>query len=147
MCEVRDAVPVIPRAAASAAVFRDGSVLLVQRGKPPFLGAWHLPGGSIEPGETARAAAIRELQEETGLECQLNLLAGVNDVHVRDEQGCLSHHYLIAIYAGVAPEGDPVAGSDAHAARFVPVAGVATLGVSTRIGDIIVAAWAKLNGG
>ena len=53
-----------PRAAASAAIFHHGRVLLAQRSKPPLKGIWSLPGGHIEPGEKAREAAHRELLEE-----------------------------------------------------------------------------------
>jgi 8-oxo-dGTP diphosphatase len=41
--------------------------LLTRRNVMPFKGAWCLPGGHIDPGETARAAVIREVAEETGL--------------------------------------------------------------------------------
>ena len=49
-----------PRCAASAAIFRGSTVLLVQRSKGALRGLWSLPGGHIEAGETARAAAVRE---------------------------------------------------------------------------------------
>jgi hypothetical protein len=39
-------------------------VLLSQRGWPPHEGAWALPCGHVDPGETSLAAAARELQEE-----------------------------------------------------------------------------------
>ena len=56
---------------ASIAVFKGDTVLLVQRARAPFRGLWSLPGGSIEPGESAREAALRELKEETGITAEI----------------------------------------------------------------------------
>lgn len=44
-----------------------GDLLLIERGWPPHEGAWALPGGHVDPGETSRAAAARELEEESGV--------------------------------------------------------------------------------
>lgn len=60
-----------PAVTADALVFRkmndDIEILLIKRGHDPFVGMWASPGGFIEMEETPEVAAVRELQEETGL--------------------------------------------------------------------------------
>ncbi len=106
-----------PRLGVSAAVWRDGKVLLVQRAKPPA-GIWAFPGGHVEPGEGLMEAAARELREETGLVATFTGLVGLYDVIRRDAAGELSVHYVIACYFGLADEGEPVAASDAAAVTW-----------------------------
>jgi 8-oxo-dGTP diphosphatase len=113
--------PEWPRCAASAAIFRGSTVLLVQRGKGALKGLWSLPGGHIEPGETARAAAVREVREETGVEAELAGLVDVHDVIVRGADGALVAHYLIAVFCGRWLAGEPMPGADEIAARFVAI--------------------------
>jgi 8-oxo-dGTP diphosphatase len=54
-------------ACAGAVVRDDGRLLLVRRGTEPQKGRWSVPGGRVEPGETAVEAVVREVAEETGL--------------------------------------------------------------------------------
>jgi 8-oxo-dGTP diphosphatase len=46
----------------SICIFRADEVLLIERGKAPGIGRWAPVGGGIEPGETAEAAALREVE-------------------------------------------------------------------------------------
>ena len=46
------------------------SVLLIRRGGHPCLGKWAVPGGFVNPDESAFDAALRELNEETGVDAQ-----------------------------------------------------------------------------
>jgi ADP-ribose pyrophosphatase YjhB (NUDIX family) len=110
-----------PQAAASAAIFRGRSVLLGERGQGPRKGTWSLPGGRIEPGETAAAAARREILEETGLTVELIGLLDVHDVIQPAEGGGVSLHYVLAVYYGTSAHGEPVAATDISNARFVPL--------------------------
>jgi 8-oxo-dGTP diphosphatase len=59
----------LTRVACVGAVVRDdrSRLLLVRRGTEPAKGRWSVPGGRIEPGETAVQAVVREVAEETGL--------------------------------------------------------------------------------
>jgi 8-oxo-dGTP diphosphatase len=53
--------------AVGAVVVSAGHLLLIERGRPPAVGEWSIPGGRVEPGETLQAAVEREVREETGL--------------------------------------------------------------------------------
>ncbi len=52
-------------------------MLVVRRAVEPGFGAWDLPAGYLEPGESAEEGALRETREEVGLAVDLTALAGV----------------------------------------------------------------------
>lgn len=135
-----------PRAAASAAIFRDSAVLLVERGKPPVSGVWSLPGGHIEPGEPAREAARREVAEETGVAAEILGLADTHDVIIRNGEGALTAHYLLAVFYGRWIAGEPAAATDCADARFVPVEEVGAYALTDGAQRIIEAAYQRLCG-
>ena len=100
---------------ASVVVLRRGAVLMVERNRPPFQGLWSFPGGRAEPGEDARAAARRELLEETGLEVDGMVPLGSFN------PGPDSTKYCVTVFAARAVIGTPTAGDDASQAAFVPL--------------------------
>ncbi len=136
-----------PRGAVSAAIFRAHEVLLIERGKEgPFRGLWSLPGGRIEPGEPVRAAALREIREETGVIAELAGVLDVHDVIRRDPAGGLASHYLLAVFYGRWVSGEPIAGDDASAARFVALDTVSELHMTDGAADFVRRATALLHG-
>jgi ADP-ribose pyrophosphatase YjhB (NUDIX family) len=63
-------------------IVKDKQILLVKRGGPVWyleVGKWAMPGGFIEQNETCIQAAIREVREETGYDCQVIRLFQIND--------------------------------------------------------------------
>jgi len=59
---------------ADAIVVQSGHVLLVERGANPGKGLWAIPGGFVNPWETSRQAAVRELKEETKIDLSVETL-------------------------------------------------------------------------
>jgi ADP-ribose pyrophosphatase YjhB (NUDIX family) len=114
--------PDAPRVGVGIVVLRGDEVLLVKRGKPPAMGAWSLPGGAQELGETVEETARRELLEETGVTVgALSLVAHVDSIH-RDEAGRIEYHYTILDFGGRYESGDAVAGDDVSAVAWVKMA-------------------------
>jgi 8-oxo-dGTP diphosphatase len=116
-----------PRAGVATAVFRGGDVLLVVRGKGYYEGAWSLPGGAVELGETAEEAARRELREETGLLALDLTLGDVASAILEGPDGSVETHYMIAVFACEQFSGSLKAGGDAPDARWFAVEAIAGL--------------------
>ncbi len=102
-----------------AVVFRKRDVLLIRRGKPPFLGQWSIPGGRLEFGERLEAAALREVREETGIEARIVGLIGAFEA-LPAATGEADRHMVMVDYAAEWLSGAPIAGDDAAEARFFP---------------------------
>jgi len=89
-------------------------ILLIKRGKEPYKGAWALPGGFVECGETTEETAVREVREETGIGVRLEGLLGVYSNPGRDPRG----HTVSICYVAEAEDGKPQGRDDASEAAF-----------------------------
>jgi len=105
MPESSSTPPTPPQLAVSAAIFRDGKVLLVRRARSPARGFYSLPGGRVEFGESLHTALHREVDEETALRIQIVGLAGWREVLPGASGG---GHYLIMSFAARWAAGEPV---------------------------------------
>jgi len=93
-----------------------GRVLLIRRKNEPFKGAYALPGGFVDIGETVEAGCRREVREETGLDVRDLRLVGVYSDPSRDPRG----HTVSTVYLATLPAAaEPVAGDDAATAEWV----------------------------
>src|SRR5580658_6437170 len=91
--------PTRPYLAVSAAIFRDGRVLIVRRARAPARGLYTLPGGGVELGETLEQAVIREVREETALDVTPIELVGFREAIARDGAGRIERHFIILPFA------------------------------------------------
>jgi ADP-ribose pyrophosphatase YjhB (NUDIX family) len=110
-----------PRACAGMLVLRGDAVLVLRRGHAPRRGMLDVPGGFIEAGEDLETAARRELLEETGLRVKTARWFGFFwDRYYLHGFGFFPtmNFYFIARSSS----GTPVAGDDAAACEWVPVA-------------------------
>ena len=112
--------PTRPWSGVGVVVWKGDCVLLIRRGKEPMRGAWSIPGGSHDLGETVREAAVREVREETGVEIRLGPIIDVIDTIRRDDRGAVVTHFTLTDFAATWRAGDPVPGDDAMDAAFVP---------------------------
>ena len=118
--------------------FRGEDVLLIERGTAPRKGEWSIPGGRIEPGESERAAALRELTEETGDTAQLG------DKVAEIEAEFEGYRYRLHDFAAIWSAGEPCFGDDAADARFVPPQELDALGMWPKTREVIETARASL---
>lgn len=129
-----------PHVPCVGALVRDGAgrLLLVRRANEPGRGLWSLPGGRVEPGESAEQALVREVREETGLLVTVGPLVGRVE---RPGPGGVV--YDIADHLCRAVGGTLRAGDDAAEVRWVD--GLAALPLTEGLAETL-EAWGVLPG-
>lgn len=83
-------------------------VLLIQRGDEPFKGDWAFPGGFMNMDETTEQCAVRELEEETGLQVSKIQQIGAYSKVDRDPRG----RTVTVAYLAIVDEPMDVTGQD-----------------------------------
>lgn len=134
-----------PQLAVSAAIFRDGRVLLVRRARRPGLGLYSLPGGRVEFGETLAQALTREIAEETALTVTLAGLAGWREVVPDPKRGALGH-YVILSFAAHWAAGDIRLNDELDDAQWRAPGDFAGLTTTDGLAEIVAAAHRLLAG-
>ena len=90
--------PDFPIPGIGAIVVGSKGVLLARRDKDPGQGLWSIPGGGVELGETQEASVIREVEEETGVKCEIIDFVSTADIITRDSSGKVEFHFLLNHY-------------------------------------------------
>lgn len=99
----------------------DNKILLVKRSREPGKGKWAVPGGRLRFGEKLMDAAVREVEEETGLKIEVTRLLDVVDLFVKDFKGKIKEHYVIIDFEGKVVGGELRASSDALDVKWIDI--------------------------
>ncbi len=121
-----------PEVCVGAVVVHDGDLLMIRRGHEPAAGEWSVPGGRVEAGELLVEAVVRELAEETGLEGACGELIGYVERIAADR-----HLLILDFEVTVLERREPVPGTDATEARWVPLEDVAELDLPDGLAEFL----------
>jgi 8-oxo-dGTP diphosphatase len=114
-----------------------GRVLLVERGKPPLVGFWSLPGGLVETGERLEDAIVREVFEETGLHVQAGAIATIFERVMPHPDGRCEYHYVLIDFYCTILDGALRAGDDSSQAAWFDISTLANLPMTEGTREVI----------
>ncbi|HET7847743.1 MAG TPA: NUDIX hydrolase [Pseudolabrys sp.] len=143
MADIR-AFPDRPFLAVSAAIIRDGRVLIARRARPPAQNLYTLPGGVVEAGETLIEAVTREIREETTLAIEPVALAGHREAIVRAPDGRVERHFVILCFAARWVAGEATPNEELAELRWLVPSELAGLKTTEGLADIVAAAFERV---
>jgi len=117
--------------------------LLIRRGKAPLEGAWSIPGGLLEIGETLHDGVARELAEETGLKVRVIDLVEVFEKVTLDDAGKVQYHFVILDYLCENLGGTAKPASDASDLAWVREADLPNFALTAGAASVIQQAFKK----
>ncbi|RLF08857.1 MAG: hypothetical protein DRJ62_07785 [Thermoprotei archaeon] len=129
--------PSSPLVGVGVLVRNGGKVLLVKRRFEPDKGLWALPGGLVKLGEKVRDAAVREIEEETGIKIRIKRLIDVVDKIVLDDSGSVKYHFVIVDFEGEPIDGELRADPEVEDARWVEVDELSKMPLSETTRDLL----------
>jgi 8-oxo-dGTP diphosphatase len=131
--------PTRPILAVSAAVFRQGRVLIVRRARAPLIGHFSLPGGGVEVGETLAEAVARELMEEVGVEAEI--IAFNRHVEaIAHEEKRIRTHFVIASFVARWISGETRLSDEVDAFEWIDPAAALPSPTTPELGEVLASA-------
>ncbi len=135
-----------PIVGVGAVVFDGDQVILVRRGSPPSYGAWSLPGGAVEVGETLEEAIVREVAEELGLEVTAEEVVAVLERIFLDPAGKVQYHYVLVDFLCRSTGGSLRASGDALSCARVSLQSLEDYSLTRETREVIQRAREVLHG-
>ena len=128
--------PLRPILAVSAAVFRQGRVLIVRRARAPLIGHFSLPGGGVEVGETLAEALARELMEEVGVKAEI--IAFNRHVEAIIPEGeRIRAHFVIASFVARWTSGEPRLSDEVDAVDWIDPASASPSPATPELAEVL----------
>ena len=129
--------PQRPVLGVGALIWEGSRVLLVERGGPPLVGEWSLPGGVVETGERLEDALAREVLEETNLQVEVGPIALTFERIMPDQSGTCEYHYVLIDFHCTVLGGELRAGDDSNRAAWFEIDSLDSLPMTLGTREVI----------
>ncbi len=102
-----------------AAIVKNNKILLLKRKNRPYKGYWGMPGGKLHLEESIEECTVREVKEETGLDCTFSHVAAI--VHERVKESDTYTHAFLLFFVVVKLKTDKIKESDEGKIEWFPL--------------------------
>ncbi len=102
-----------------AAIIKNNKILLLKRKNRPYKGYWGMPGGKLHLEESIEECTVREVKEETGLDCAFSHIAAI--VHERVKESDTYTHAFLLFFVVVKTKTDKIKESDEGKTEWFPL--------------------------